>query len=138
MTSRTPLRIGPPPYLPEEIPVALQTWLASLVNVQAWQPLTLQNGWTNFGSPFADAKYYRDPFGIVRVVGLITGGTTTSGTVLFTLPENFRPADQYMYEVLVGGNALGRVDLLANGDLTIVAGNNTFLSLFPITFRAEQ
>jgi hypothetical protein len=51
----------------------------------------LQNSWVAFGSGYAPPGYYLDPTGRVRMRGLAKSGTTTDGTILFTLPEGMRP-----------------------------------------------
>ena len=51
---------------------------------------TLQNGWSDVGSTYGAAVYGKDAVGVVHVRGLITGGTSTDGTLLFTLPPGYR------------------------------------------------
>lgn len=54
----------------------------------AGQP-AFENGWNN-ESPSGEttAAFYKDPFGIVHLKGIVTGGA--SSTVIFTLPEGYR------------------------------------------------
>lgn len=73
----------------------------------SWTTLTLLNNWT--GS--AGYGYAKDSAGVVRCRGRLLAGTKTDGTVLFTLPEGFRPAYNKMFTygtvrilVTTGGN----------------------------------
>jgi hypothetical protein len=98
----------------------------------AWAAPTLLNSWANFGSGHAEAAY-RIIDGIVYLRGTISGGTATAGTVLFTLPTGFRPASRLLFAT-ISSTALGRVDVLANGDVEIRLGSSTFLVLNGISF----
>jgi hypothetical protein len=97
---------------------------------------TLLNSWVNFGSGYSVAGYQKSD-GIVRLKGLIKSGTTTGGTVLFTLPSGFRPAAtlQFMTEA---NSTLAVLEILSTGDVTIaVVGSSAFLTLSGISFVAE-
>ncbi len=54
---------------------------------------------------------------------------------MFTLPVGYRPGAAAIFSV-VATNAFGRVDVAANGDVTLNTGVNTYVSLEGITFRA--
>jgi len=101
----------------------------------AYTAPTLLNSWANFGSGYNTAGYAKDPGGVVRLRGLISGGTATAGTVLFTLPVGYRPAARELFVVL-SNNAIGRVDIETNGNVTIQIGSNVYLQLDGLTFRA--
>lgn len=94
----------------------------------SWIAPTLQNSWTNYSSISNQAGYYRDQFGIVHLRGLITGGTTTVNTTLFTLPSGYRPAYNQLF-VTRASNAsktaegAARVDVWSNGEVKIVTGD---------------
>lgn len=97
---------------------------------------TLLNSWVNYGIGLSPAGYYKDPYGRVHLKGTIKSGTVTSGTVLFTLPAGFRPLETLIFPV-DSNNAHGRVNVQANGDVVIILGNATHLSLSGISFAAE-
>ena len=59
--------------------------------VPTWIDLVMQNGWTSLSAVAAPPQYYKDRWGWVHVRGIITGGTTTTGTVIANLPAGFRP-----------------------------------------------
>ncbi len=87
-----------------------------------WQNITLQNGWSNYGGGYATAQYYKDKEGVIHVKGLITGGTTAQGTVVFTLPAGYRPTERRIMSALTYSTTEGqvlRMDVLTNGDVII-------------------
>ena len=94
---------------------------------------TLINSWVNSGAPFNPAGYYKDPFGIVHLRGLVKSGTV--GTDIFTLPVGYRPANT---EVLacVSNGAFGVIEPSAAGGVNATVGNNAYFSLDGLTFRA--
>jgi hypothetical protein len=100
---------------------------------------TLLNAWINFNASFYEtAGYYKDIDGVVHLKGVISSGTTTSGTPLFTLPADYRPAliRQYLCANDSAGTAVfGEVRIdNATGNVTIQRGANTYLSLDGISF----
>ncbi len=105
---------------------------------EAWTAATLVNSWVNFGSGYNTAAFFKDPIGIVHLRGLIKGGTTTAGTLLFTLPAGYRPAaTEYFNVQAISGSTyvIGRVDVFSNGQVQFQTGANTALSLDGLTFR---
>ena len=112
--------MNPPPFHVEQFNWNWRQWLARLVDVQNWQTVTtFLNGWSNVGSPWAQAGYYRDTFDIVRLRGRITGGT--SGAAAFQLPADYRPAVQMAF-ACDGGSVT--VDTSGN---VVVAGTTVCL-----------
>jgi len=101
--------------------------------VEAFIAPTLINSWTNLGAPYNSAGYFKDPFGIVHLRGMITGGAVPS--VAFVLPAKYRPLAINVFTV-VANNAFGRVDVDSGGNVNVNTGSNAFVSLDGITFRA--
>lgn len=60
------------------------------VTDSGWQNASLLNGWTNFGGAYSTCAY-RKIGNQVSLRGMVTGGTSTDGTPVFTLPAGFRP-----------------------------------------------
>jgi hypothetical protein len=54
---------------------------------------------------------------------------------MFTLPTGYRPAEQMLFFAL-SNQALGRVDVLTNGQVQILVGNAAWVALDGLTFRA--
>ncbi len=108
---------------------------------EAWQPGTLLGGWSPYGTGYAPAGYARDPYGIVRLRGLIrptaagTAGCTTPPDV-FTLAAGYRPARLESHSVRAEpGTALVEVDPAGIVRVLVTAGC-PWVSLEGVTFRA--
>jgi hypothetical protein len=98
----------------------------------------LLNSWTNIGTPYKNAGYFKDSIGIVHLCGVITGGTATLGTQVFVLPAGYRPASTLILGAQNNG-VYRRFDLENFGAFKFgEAGTNGYISLDGITFRAEQ
>lgn len=102
---------------------------------------TLQNGWTNYGSGYETAGYYKTNSNVVHLKGLIKGGSITSATVIFNLPSGYRPANKKIFSTFSVGesnnNAPCTIEIRPNGDV-IVSQNvqNNWLTLDGICFNA--
>jgi hypothetical protein len=104
------------------------------IAVQTWQTPTLLNSWVNFGSGFNNAGYWKDPFGVVHLRGLVKSGTGIPSTI-FTLPAGYRPPAQEILPAV--SNALfGECTIETDGDVTAQVGSTVWFSLDGITFRA--
>jgi hypothetical protein len=107
-------------------------------SASSFTPLTLQNGWTSFGTN-SPAPAVRKISGIVH----LEGAMQTSGTnaVAFTLPKADRPAHDVYVKVDLGGVAAnGRLWITPSGSVTVQAeGSNwsaaqLFTSLDGVSF----
>lgn len=102
----------------------------------AWIAPTLLNGWLNFGSPNANAGYYKDAQGFVILRGLIKDGTMSSAA--FNLPAGYRPASTIRFAAASQSlTQPATVVVDASGNVTPQTGNNVFFSLDTVRFRAE-
>lgn len=105
-------------------------------------PLTPQNGWGTFdtgSSPaWAPPRVTRTPTGLVKVSGLIAGGTITNGTTILTLPSRFCPLTSHNF---LADSADQSIGLTVNTDGTIVLNggspSTTWLSLDTIIFNND-
>lgn len=121
--------------------IQLVPWLAklwrTLGQVEEWHEVgssgepAFENGWVNYAGA---AAFYKDPWGVVHIKGLIKTGT--SGTVCFTLPEGYRPSESLLWAIVMN-NAFGRLDILSNGYVIPAVGTTQYVSL-NVSFRAEQ
>lgn len=106
-----------------------------------WVAPTLLNSWRNeVSGEYTPVGYYKDTENIVHLRGLITSGTNfgfTTNCYIFLLPVGYRPVKANMFQVISNG-AIGRVDVMADGNIRAVAGSNIYVSLDGITFLAEQ
>lgn len=81
-----------------------------------WIEPTLVNGWDNDSSTY-NLAYRVDADGNVVFRGRITGGTTSNGTRIFTLDEEYRPDNDVYFAVVSGDYARVRVN--PDGEATI-------------------
>lgn len=88
--------------------------------------------WTNFGSGYNDAGYYKDPLGRVHLRGLVKSGTIGNG--IFTLPSGYRPPNIQVHAV-ASNAAFGYLDISTAGVVRPLVGNTAWVSLDGITFR---
>ena len=91
-----------------------------------------ENSWSNFGSGWDTAAFYKT-IDRVYIKGLVAGGTLN--TTVFTLPEGYRPSASQM---LIGEENLYthvRIKIGTDGTVTTNGGaSNTYLSLW-VSFR---
>ena len=102
-----------------------------------WFDVELKNNWVQYGISHNPPQYSITHDGIVRLRGLIKNGTTTPGTVLFTLPKTFRSEFIVLIDT-ISNNLIGKVDIEPSGDVVIRVGSNTWLSLDNISFQAYR
>ena len=137
----------------EKIYPELGKWfrlLADMFNPPAWREIddaggknpAFENSWDNVGSPYANAAFYKDGFGIVRLQGRIDTGTTA--TVAFTLPAGYRPSDEVALTAhnTAGGPGPGGatvwIKVEADGKVTPNYSAGADVSLDNVTFRVAQ
>lgn len=100
-----------------------------------WSDVVLLNNWVRFSSQFAPPQYTQTIDGFVLLRGVISTGTATAGTILFTLPAGFRPEYHVMLST-VSDTGSSRVDVETTGNVVIQSGGNTSFSLDNIQFQA--
>jgi len=101
-----------------------------------------KNGWQNYGTPYADASFWKDGSGVVHLQGLVRAGTisTTATGVIFRLPAGYAPAVSVTFPGLCGGPQPCRTQIANTGDVyayqAIGGGTNGFWTLDGISFLA--
>lgn len=105
------------------------------VRVEKFITPTLLNSWVEF-SAFNTTGYYKDPYGIVRIKGLVKDGVVGAATPIFTLPVGYRPSALVIIPAVGGSNTFARLNVAVNGDVSVEVGSNVFMSLDSISFRA--
>lgn len=90
-----------------------------------------ENSWTNYGDPFATAKYWFDRDGNVCLEGSIKSGTITS--TAFTLPAGYRPTKQLAIGVDSNG-AHGLLYINTDGTVVPYVGSNGIFNLCGVRF----
>lgn len=103
--------------------------------VEAKIYLPFNAGWSHYGTGFQPGAYYKDPFGIVHLGGLVQH-TTDRNSAIATLPVGYRPAFQELFTTMQQ-SGLGRLDVTAAGVLQPSGGSGGgWVSLDGLTFRA--
>lgn len=98
---------------------------------RGWVAPSLYSNWKNLGQGYETAGYYMDALGFVRLKGFLTGGST--GNVML-LPSDMRPSLRKAFVVFCSATGFGRLDVTADGWVTLVTGSG-FLSLDGIVFN---
>lgn len=93
-----------------------------------------QNSFVNLGGSYAGTAYWKDALGMVWVYLAVTAGT--NGTVIFTLPANYRPARQHVWAGFVATGA-GYGTVATNGQVLAFGGSSAGV-VATFNFPAEQ
>ena len=101
--------------------------IGSVNSSHFWYTATLQNGWSNWGAPYTLLKYCREPMNVVRLQGVIKGGTITAACT--TVPVGFRPYWTHSIPAVEGAGGFGRVDVNQDGTVCPMIGSNASYSL---------
>lgn len=107
-----------------------------LVGYEKWAKPTLLNSWVDFGGVYQTAAYKKHPDGTVELRGLIKDGTVLDGTIIFNLPEKFRPQAQVRQATISNSNA-AIVEVLANGEVKVFLASATNFQLDGIRFDTK-
>ena len=100
-----------------------------------WQNLTLQNGWQHHPE-YEKVQCSKTFDGVVYIRGTCKGGKTTRESIIFTLPENFRPPTALFKTVLNSNYGPAVVGIYPGG--TVVVKENvdaTWLNFDNISFK---
>ncbi len=106
-------------------------------------PIFGSTTWSNFPGNFNPASYYKDPWGIVHLRGLVR--TTSSGFLpptchgpgipIFTLPAGYQPAHEEIF-ASVSAEVFGQARVQANGNVVAWTGSESWFSLDGMSFTA--
>ena len=100
---------------------------------ETWHTPTLGNSWTNSGQgPVMQYRHVAAPYNCLQLVGDLTGGTLTDGTVIFTLPAGYRPATGQTCPFMVPGtNAAANMRFQVNTSGAVLIEGLSGLSAGP-------
>jgi hypothetical protein len=93
-----------------------------------------QNGWMNTGATDVTAAFFKDPYGVVHLKGLIFGGTNSAP--IFILPAGYRPSKNVI-QLVWRGSGSGKLNLLPDGTVQFQDGAAA-ASLDGVTFRVGE
>ncbi|MBZ2106914.1 DUF859 family phage minor structural protein [Streptococcus mitis] len=101
----------------------------------AWQNANLQNGWGHHRD-YENVQFSKTFDGIVYLKGTCKGGKTTRGSIIFTLPENFRPST-ILYKTALNNDYGPAVVGIYPGGNVVVKGNvdATWLNFDNVSFK---
>ena len=95
--------------------------LKSESNPTAWQNANLQNGWSHHRD-YGNVQFSKTFDGIVYLKGTCKGGKTTRESIIFTLPENFRPSTTLFKTALNNDYGPAVLGIYPSGNV-VVKGN---------------
>jgi hypothetical protein len=96
------------------------------------------NSWVNHTvGTYTSCGYRKDNDGFVHLQGLIKSGTVGDGTPPFQLPTGYRPLYS-IHLIIVSNSAMGNLRISNDGYVRIQVGNNGWVSLDGVIFKAEQ
>lgn len=101
-----------------------------------WTTMTPLGGSWQAYPGFTTPSYTKGTDGLVTLRGLLRLGSTTPGTVIFTLPTGFRPKETLLI-ANISNQSVGRVDINANGQISFQLGSNVWFSLDGISFMSD-
>lgn len=109
-----------------------------------WTDATLSAGWTKPNPYYLTTGYAKDFDGTVRLRGVLSGGTYSNSTPIFTLPAALAPAAYQLFVVAQSSvfEGPGTVEVRTDGGVyapvvtSVQSGTSTYLSLDGISFRA--
>ncbi|WP_247941263.1 DUF859 family phage minor structural protein [Streptococcus oralis] len=101
----------------------------------AWQNANLQNGWGHHRD-YGNVQFSKTFDGIVYLKGTCKGGNTTSESIIFTLPENFRPSTTLFKTALNNDYGSAVIGIYPSGNV-VVKGNvdATWLNFDNVSFK---
>ena len=98
-----------------------------------WNAPAFSGTWSNFGGGYNPAGYFKDPWGVVHLRGLVK--STIMSTIIFNLPAGYRPAFTEKLPTS-SNNAFGIIEITNTGDVDSIVGVNLSVCLDGITFKA--
>lgn len=97
-----------------------------------WTAPTLASSWSNLGAPYLNIGY-RLVGDTVHLRGVMTGGTFSTLTAVFTLPTGYRPSG-ILQRPVVSGTGTGYLQIDSTGKVFAASGTNTLFSLDGVIF----
>jgi Phage tail repeat like len=95
----------------------------------SWQNIAFQNGWTNFGQSNATGQYRKVTDSLIEVKGILSKSSAfVGGEVIGVLPVGYRPPETLPFST-ASRNRDCRITVSSNGEIRIIAGVNTEISI---------
>ena len=115
--------------------IATKDDVSRLLASTNWQNANLQNGWIHHPE-YEKVQFSKSFDGIVYLRGTCKGGKTTRESIIFTLPENFRPSTTLFKTALNNDYGPAVLGIYPSGNV-VVKGNvdEKWLNLDSISFK---
>ena len=109
--------------------------IIELTKSTPWQNANLQNGWSHHRD-YGNVQFSKTFDGIVYLKGTCKGGKTTRESIIFTLPENFRPSTTLFKTALNNDYGPAVLGIYPSGNV-VVKGNvdEKWLNLDNVSFK---
>lgn len=100
-----------------------------------WTDAALKSGWRNT-TDYGDVQFSKSVDGTVYFRGTARGGNTTQETVIFTLPEGYRPEKQLYLSTLNNSYGVAIISIRPNGDVVVKSNvDSHWLNFDNVNFR---
>lgn len=100
-----------------------------------WTDAALTSGWRNT-IDYGAVQFSKSVDGTVYLRGTARGGNTTQETVIFTLPEGYRPGKQLYLSALNNSYGVAILSIRPNGDVVVKSNvDSQWLNFDNISFR---
>ena len=103
--------------------------------IPQWASLSLENGWTDYGPPYATPSYTKTKAGVVLLRGLVKNANPS--LVPATLPAGYRPSNQIMF-ISSSNQAIARLDIKNDGRIELPVGSPLWFALDNIAFMPSE
>ena len=115
--------------------LATQDDISRITQNTAWQNANLQNGWSHHRD-YGNVQFSKTFDGIIYLKGTCKGGKTARESIIFTLPENFRPSTTLFKTALNNDYGPAVVGIYPGGNV-VVKGNvdATWLNFDNVSFK---
>ena len=115
--------------------LAMKDDVSRMLTSTNWQNVNLQNGWIHHPE-YEKVQFSKTFDGIVYLKGTCKGGKTTRESIIFTLPENFRPSTTLFKTALNNDYGPAVVGIYPSGNV-VVKGNidEKWLNLDNVSFK---
>lgn len=110
---------------------------SKLQATESWIEPSFSTDWSNYdlvGTTWGHVSYYKDITGTVHLRGMAQHNIAEA-SVMFILPEGYRPSWRSLFIVESSPGGFRRVDVLKTGQVWVDAPNCDWVSLDGITFR---
>ena len=106
-----------------------------LTQATPWQNADLQNGWSHHRD-YGNVQFSKTFDGIVYLKGTCKGGKTTRESIIFTLPENFRPSTTLFKVALNNDYGSAILGIYPSGNVVVKSNvDATWLNFDDVSFK---